>query len=351
MPEDVGLPAGHDPQQSLGDAHVPVGLGARRHLRWIVGSVLPDRVDREHAAHEGGDTEDDEEEAAGLGRVDREHRVADHVLLGASGSGPLRVLVVDDQQQVERDQRQDQARDQQHVRDVEPRDDQLARELATEHEERHVGADDRRCLHEAVGDPHAGAREQVVGQRVAGEALEDAQDQQQRADDPVDLARLAERAGEEDAHHVDEHRGDEQHRGPVVHLPHEQSAADVERDVEGRGVGLGHVDAAELVVAAHVGDLTHARHEPQGQERAGQQQDDEAPQGDLAEHERPVVREDLAHLRLGELGQAEAVVDRLRRPPTGDGFLAVAAVVLLAATLLVSMLMSSAPRSWVRPVQ
>ena len=32
----------------------------------------------------------------------------------------------------------------------------------------------------AVGDPQAGAGEQVVGQRVAGEALEDAEPEQQR---------------------------------------------------------------------------------------------------------------------------------------------------------------------------
>ena len=83
-------------------------------------------------------------------------------------------------------------------------------------------------LDQAVGDPQAGAGEQVVGQGVAREALEDAEQEQQRADHPVQLARLAERAGDEDAHHVHEHRRDEEHRRPVVHLPHQQAAADVE---------------------------------------------------------------------------------------------------------------------------
>ena len=136
--EDVRLPAGHDPQQALGDAHVPVGLRAGGHLRRVVGAVLPDRVDRQQATHQRGHAEDDEEEPAGLGGVDRQHREADDVLLGAAGTGPLGVLVVDEQQHVGGDQRQDQARDQQHVGDVEPRDDHLARELAAEHEERHV---------------------------------------------------------------------------------------------------------------------------------------------------------------------------------------------------------------------
>ena len=62
--------------------------------------------------------------------------------------------------------------------DVEPRDDHVTGELAAEQEERHVGADDRDRLEEAVGDPQAGAGEQVVRQRVAGEALEHAQEQQ-----------------------------------------------------------------------------------------------------------------------------------------------------------------------------
>jgi hypothetical protein len=62
------------------------------------------------------------------------------------------VLVVDDQQHVRRDQGEQQAGDQQHVDGVEPRDDRLARELAAEQEERHVGADDRGGLDEAVRD-------------------------------------------------------------------------------------------------------------------------------------------------------------------------------------------------------
>ncbi len=171
--EDLGLPAGHDPQQPLGEAHVPVGLGPSSHLGRVVRPVAPQRVDAEQTAHQRGDAEDDEEEPAGLGRVDREHRVADHVVVGPAGAGPLRVLLVDEQQHVRTDQGQQDAGDQQHVDDVEPRDDHVTRELAAEEEERHVGADHRGRLDQAVGDPQPGAGEQVVGERVAGEALDE----------------------------------------------------------------------------------------------------------------------------------------------------------------------------------
>ena len=83
-----------------------------------------------------------------------------------------------------------------------------------------------------------GARDQVVGQRVADEALEDGQDQHGDADDPVQLAGLAEGAGEEDAGHVHDDRAGEDVGRPVVHLAHEQAAAHVEGDVDRRLEGL-----------------------------------------------------------------------------------------------------------------
>ena len=48
-----------------------------------------------------------------------------------------------------------------------------ARELAAEDEEHQVGADDRDRLDDARDDADADAGEQVVGERVAGEALEE----------------------------------------------------------------------------------------------------------------------------------------------------------------------------------
>ena len=125
-------------------------------------------------AHQGDDAEDDEEEAAGLGHVDREERVADDVAVVAAGAGVLGVLVVDDQRQVRRDQPEDDGRDQQDVHHVEPGDDQVAGELAAEDEELGPGADQRDGPDQAVDEPQAGAGQQVVRQGVAGEALDQA---------------------------------------------------------------------------------------------------------------------------------------------------------------------------------
>lgn len=52
--------------------------------------------------------------------------------------------------------------------------------------------------------------EQVVGEGVAGEALDDGQQRQDGADHPVDLARLAEGTGEEDRNMPA--RGDDEHQ-------------------------------------------------------------------------------------------------------------------------------------------
>jgi hypothetical protein len=120
------------------------------------------------------------------------------------------VLLVEHDEQVSRDQRQDQAWDQEHVQDVEPGDDRGTRELAAEQEVRDVGADDRDALGDALGDPQARAGELVVGERVAEQALDHAQREQHDADQPVDLTGLAVRAGEEHPEHV-RHDRDHEH--------------------------------------------------------------------------------------------------------------------------------------------
>ena len=159
---------------------------------------------------------------------------------------------------MEGDQAEDGPGDQQDVQRVEPTDDHLTGELTAEEQEHHPGTDDRDGLGDRVGDPQAGAGQQVVRQGVAGEALEDAEHEQPDPDDPVELTGLAERAGEEHPGQVHHDRGHEQQGCPVVDLTHDQAAADIEADVQRRGVGLGHRDAAQRDVAAVVDDLTHA---------------------------------------------------------------------------------------------
>ena len=107
-------------------------------------------------------------------------------------------------------------------------------ELAPEEQERDPRADDGHGQGDGVGDPQARARQQVVGQRVAAEAVEDDQHQQGHADDPVQLPGLAEGAGEEDAAQVDDDGGHEDERRPVVHLAEHEPGPDVEAEADRR---------------------------------------------------------------------------------------------------------------------
>jgi hypothetical protein len=191
------------------------------------------------------------------------------------------------------DQRQDKTGHEQDVDAVEARDELGPGELAVEEQEGAPCADDGDRLDDAAGDLQAGPGEQIVGEGVAGEAGGQSESDERDADDPVELTRLAERAGEEHAHHVHAHGGNEEQRRPVVHLPDQQAAAYVKGDVQGGGVGLGHHDALEGDVGAVIDDLDHARLVEQGEEDTGQQHHDEAVEGDLTQHERPVVGEDL----------------------------------------------------------
>ena len=145
----VELEVGHEPEGAVEPAHVPVGLRARRDLRRCVGAEQPDRVDARHRRQQNRDAEDDEEEATGLGGVDREEPEADHVVLGAPGPGPLGVLLVPDQHQVRRDQAEDDPGDQQDVDDVQPWDEVLSGELAPEDQEGGVRAHHRDALDDA----------------------------------------------------------------------------------------------------------------------------------------------------------------------------------------------------------
>src|SRR5829696_9748834 len=198
---------------------------------------------------------------------------------------------------------------------VEAGNDELARELAAENEELQPRADHRGGPNRTVQESQASSREQVIWQGVAEEALEDAQGKQGNADRPVELPRLAERAGEEDPEAVHQHGGDEEHGRPVMHLPEQQPAANVERQAQRRGVRLGHRQTAEQLVGAVVLDLRHRGHEPDREEDAGEQADDEGVERDLTQQERPVVREDLAEERPEQASDADPLVGPLHGPP------------------------------------
>jgi hypothetical protein len=108
----------------------------------VVRPIEPDRVDLDQPAKKRRETEDDEEEPAGLRRIDRQERSADDVPVGLTRSRILRVLLVEDEQQVDGDQGDHQRGDQKYVDGEQPRDEELPRELTPEEEERSICADE-----------------------------------------------------------------------------------------------------------------------------------------------------------------------------------------------------------------
>lgn len=210
------------------------------------------------------------------------------IALGAAPARPLR-----DQDQVETDQREQHPGQQQDVQRVQPGDQVVPGELGAEREHADVRAHHRDRQHDALGDPEPRPGQQVVRQRVAGEAFGERQQEQRHADHPVELTGAAERAGEEDPQQMRADGGDEDQRRPVVQLPDQQSAPHVEADVQRRPVRLRHPYPVQRTVRTVVDDLRHRRGEEQGEPDAGQQQDDEAVEGELAQEEPPVVGEGL----------------------------------------------------------
>ena len=170
----MGLPVRHHAQRAVEEQDVPVGLRAGRDLRRVVGAVEPDRVDLGERRERGDHAEDHEEEAVGLEEERRVELRADDDVLGLARAGEVGVLLVPQDHHVRADQREQDARDQQHVDDEQPRDDVVARDSC-----RRTGSSTTYVPTTGIdsateyGDPQAGAGQQVVGQRVAGEALED----------------------------------------------------------------------------------------------------------------------------------------------------------------------------------
>jgi hypothetical protein len=107
--------------------------------------------------------------------------------------------------------------------------------------------------------------------------------------------------------------GDEHQRGPVVDLSHHQTGPHVEADAQDRLVRLRHPRAVERAVAPVVHHLPRSRREEERQVHPGEHEDHEAVERDLAQHERPVVREDLVERVARRARRAEPVVD-----PPGD---------------------------------
>ena len=94
----------------------------------------------------------------------------------------------------------------------------------------------------------------------------------------------------------------------MVHLANEKATADIEGDIERRGVRLRHLYSLERNVRALVHNFNHRGLEEQREVGAGQQDDDEAIQRDLAEHEGPMIWENLTQTAAEETIRTESFV-------------------------------------------
>ena len=116
--------------------------------------------------------------------------------------------------------------------------------VSAEDEERGFRADDRRRVRDLVTDGHRPERELVPRKEVAGVRQQDREREEERANDPVELARRLVRAGVEDADHVQEHGDHHAVRRPAMHVA-QQLAEDDDRlevlDVRVRPLGGGPV--------------------------------------------------------------------------------------------------------------
>ena len=102
----------------------------------------------------------------------------------------------------------------------------------------------------------AGSDQISIGLPAVKNAARAEQQDQQSADDPVELARVLIGAEQEHARHVEEHQDDEDARAPLVHPAHQPAKRDVVRDVLDR---LVRVLRVSLVVHRkdHAGERLH----------------------------------------------------------------------------------------------
>ena len=215
---------------------------------------------------------------------------------------------------MDRDRPDHQERQHHDVEDVQAADELAGREVATEHEVGQPRTQERDGQDDRVHDPKARSGQQIVRQRIAGDPGRQRHQQQAHADQPVDLARPAERAGEEDPTGVHDDRGQEHERRPVVDLAHQQPGAHVERQPHHRIEGRRHLRADEGRVRTRVRDRPRVGGEEEREVHARGEQHDIAEQRDLAQQERPVIREDLVQHDTRDFGGPRPLIEPADEP-------------------------------------
>ncbi|SHQ81338.1 Uncharacterised protein [Mycobacteroides abscessus subsp. bolletii] len=113
--EDIQFPARDQPQQPVGPHEINVRRRPGRHLRWLVGAKIPDRIDLQQAAHERQDGHDYREERAGFQCEYRNYPHTNDIGLATARARELGMFLVPDQGQVNDGKRDHDGGNEQHV--------------------------------------------------------------------------------------------------------------------------------------------------------------------------------------------------------------------------------------------
>ncbi|CPS16046.1 Uncharacterised protein [Mycobacteroides abscessus subsp. abscessus] len=116
--EDIQFPVGDQPQQPIGPHEINVRRRPGRHLRWLVGTKIPDRVDLQQTAHERQDGDYYREERTGFQCEHRNDPHANDIGLGAARSRELSVFLVPHKDKMRTHQRDHDGGNEQHVQNV-----------------------------------------------------------------------------------------------------------------------------------------------------------------------------------------------------------------------------------------
>ena len=95
----------------------------------------------------------------------------------------------------------------------------------------------------------------------------------------------------------------------MVHLANKKSRSDIEADVQHRYVSIGHLQAFERFVGTVVDLLGGTVVEEHHQEDAREYQNHEAVEGNLPQHEGPVIREDMVQGATNKLRPSHSPVE------------------------------------------
>ena len=118
--------------KAIKPTHIPIGLRTSRNLRGRVGTIEPDWVDRSYRSKECRNTEDDKEEAACFSHIDRHEWISNNILLSATRTRELCVLLVPDEHEVHCDECKKNSRKQENVNYIDSRNKCFTREGSTE---------------------------------------------------------------------------------------------------------------------------------------------------------------------------------------------------------------------------